>query len=267
MRGSRRRWKSNDLIERQPELLAHHLTAAGETERAVGQWLKAGQYAAERSAHLEGIRHFDRGVATLSALPEGSARDRREIELQLARGLSLFTTEGFISVEASQAYTRARELAEQCGDARQNFMAVYGQWQSTAGSGRVSAGRSLSHRLLKLTVDEEDRGLRLQAHHTGWTTCLFSGKPAAARDHCEAGRQLYDPEQHRSHRLLYGGHDPGVCAFNMQAQADWLLGYPEKSLAMGSEALASAERIGHPLSLELTLFYSAMVHLDRASPS
>ena len=31
-----------DLVERQPELLAHHLTAAGNTERAVEQWLKRG---------------------------------------------------------------------------------------------------------------------------------------------------------------------------------------------------------------------------------
>jgi hypothetical protein len=31
-----------DLVERQPELLAHHLTSAGNSERAVEQWLKAG---------------------------------------------------------------------------------------------------------------------------------------------------------------------------------------------------------------------------------
>ena len=35
-----------DLVERQPELLAHHLTAAGDIERAVTQWLKAGRHAA-----------------------------------------------------------------------------------------------------------------------------------------------------------------------------------------------------------------------------
>jgi len=101
-----------DLVERQPELLAHHLTAAGDTERAVDQWLKAGQYAAERLAHLEAIRHFDRGLTTLAALPEGRLRDERETELQLARGLSLFTTKGFISAEAAEAYARARALAE-----------------------------------------------------------------------------------------------------------------------------------------------------------
>ena len=65
-----------DLVERQPELLAHHLTAAGDTERAVDQWLKAGQHAAERSAHLEAIGHFERGLAALSALPAGGGSRR-----------------------------------------------------------------------------------------------------------------------------------------------------------------------------------------------
>jgi class 3 adenylate cyclase len=32
-----------DVLDRQPELLAHHLTAAGETGRAVEQWLEAGK--------------------------------------------------------------------------------------------------------------------------------------------------------------------------------------------------------------------------------
>ena len=49
-----------DLVERQPELLAHHLTAARDTERAAHQWLKAGQYAAEQSAYREAIAHLER---------------------------------------------------------------------------------------------------------------------------------------------------------------------------------------------------------------
>jgi class 3 adenylate cyclase len=255
-----------DLVERQPELLAHHLTTAGDSDRAVDQWLKAGQHAAEHSAYLEAIRHFDRGLATLAALPEAVARDGREIELQLARGLSLFTAKGFASAEAAKAYARARELAERRGAARQLFVAVYGLWQSTAGSGRVLAGRGLSDKLLQLTAEDADNGLRLQAHHSAWTTCLFAGEPAAARDHSEAGRRLYDPQRHCSHRLLYGGHDPGVCAGNKGALAHWLLGYPDKALAIGNEALALAERIGHPLSLEMALLDKAMLHVDRGEP-
>jgi predicted ATPase len=105
-----------DVVERQPELLAHHLTAAGDGEHAVDQWLKAGRYAAQRLAHFEAIGNFERGLAVLSELPGGSVRDQREIELQLARGLSVLTTEGFASPKALEIYGRARELAERRGD-------------------------------------------------------------------------------------------------------------------------------------------------------
>jgi class 3 adenylate cyclase/tetratricopeptide (TPR) repeat protein len=255
-----------DLVERQPELLAHHLTAAGDTERAVDQWLKAGNHAAARSTPREAIRHFERGLAVLSALPDGSAREGREIELQLARGLSLFTAKGFSAVEGPEVYTRARELAERRGDPRQQFMAVYGLWQSANGAGRIHDCRRLSDQLLQLTVGEADDGLHLQAHHSAWATSMFAGDPAAAREHCEAGRRLYDPERHRSHRLLYGGHDPGVCAGSLGALGHWLLGYPEKALAIGSEALALAERIAHPFSLGLALLFNGMLRLDCGEP-
>jgi predicted ATPase len=72
-----------DLVERQPELLAHHSTA-GDTERAVGQWLKAGQHAAARLTYREAIAHLERGLAVLRSLPEGPNREGREIDLQLA---------------------------------------------------------------------------------------------------------------------------------------------------------------------------------------
>jgi class 3 adenylate cyclase/predicted ATPase len=255
-----------DLVERQPEILAHHLAAAGDSERAVDQWLKAGQHAAARSSHLEANRHFTRGLAALSGLPEGPAREGREIELQLARGLSLFTAEGFISAEAAEAYTRARELAEQRGDQRQLFMAVYGLWQSNVGSGRLVGARKLSDQLLQLIPGTADDGLHLQAHHSAWTTSLFAGEPAAAREHCKVGRRLYDPERHRSHRLLYGGHDPGVCAGSIGALADWVLGYPDNALAISSKSLALAERIAHPFSLDVTLLWNAMLHLNRGEP-
>jgi predicted ATPase len=255
-----------DLVERQPELLAHHLTGAAETERAVAQWLKAGRFAAARFAHREAIRHFDRGLALIGTVPEGPARAKQEIDLQLARGLSLFTTEAFISPAAAQAYARARELSERHGDAQQLFMAVYGEWQGMAGSGRVIAARPLSERLLRLTEGEADSGLRLQANHSAWTTDWFAGQPADGREHCEEGRRLYHPEQHRTHRFLFGGHDPGTCAGNVAGLTCWSLGYPDTGLARSSEALALAERIAHPLSLELVFLLRAMLHLDRREP-
>ena len=255
-----------DFVERQPELLAHHLTAAGETERAVDQWLKAGRHAAERVAHLEAIRHFDRGLATLGTLPEGPTRDVREIELLLASGLAHFTAKGFSAAEAAQAYTRARELAERRGDVRQLFTAVYGLWQSANGAGHIRDCRRLSNRLQQLAAAEPDDELRLEAHHSAWATSLFAGEPTAAREHCEAGRRLYDLERHHLLRRFYGGHDPGACACYFGAQAQWLLGYPDDALTLGRHGLALAERISDPFSLVTASLYNAMVHLNRGEP-
>src|SRR5262249_23674611 len=112
----------SDLVERQPELLAHHLTGAGNTDRAVAQWLKAGQHAAARFAYLEAIANLDRGLRLLHALPESSARNSREIELQLALGLCVFTAKG--AVEAKLPYLRAHELAERSGEPQQRFEAL-----------------------------------------------------------------------------------------------------------------------------------------------
>ena len=255
-----------DLVERQPGLLAHHLTAAGETERAVNQWLKAGRHAAARLAHVEATSHFERGLATLAALPEDQVRDGLEIELQLARGLSLFTAQGFKATDAGNVYARARQLAERRGDLHQLFMAVYGLWQSAAGSGKILDCRKLSSRLQQLTADGHNDELLLQAHHSAWTTCLYAGMPAESREHSEAGRRIYDPERHRLHRELYGGHDPGVCACHIGAQVRWLLGYPEKGFALSQEALALAEKIAHPFSLALTLQYNSMLQLELGEP-
>jgi predicted ATPase len=255
-----------DLVERQPELLAHHLTAAGDYERAVGQWLKAGQHAAARSTYREAIAHLERGISLLGSLPEGSTDREQEIELQLALGLCSYTSKGPSSREAEQAFTRACGLAERQSAARQLFQAVYGLWQIQAASGRIPSARSFSDRLLRLTDRETDSELRLQAHHSAWTTDWWSGELANADEHAEAGRRLYDPEQHRSHRHVYGGHDPGVCARQAGANSGWLLGYPEKGLALGSETLDLAESIAHPYSLALALGFVAGLHLNRREP-
>jgi predicted ATPase len=253
-----------DFVERQPELLAHHLTAAGDTERAVEQWLKAGRHAAARLAYLEAIAHFERGLGLLHSLPEGRVRNGREIELQLAMGLCLFTAKG--AVAAKQPYMRAHELAERGGESQQRFEALYGVWQSNLASGGIAAASPHSERLLRMAEPEGDDGLRLQAHHSAWSTLCWAGDPAKTREHTDAGRRLYDPEKHASHRLVYGGHDPGACAGYVGGMAEWLLGYPQKALASTADSLVLAERIAHPFTLSIALVLSSVLYLNRREP-
>src|SRR5262249_19339814 len=49
-------------VETRPELLAHHFTEAGLTQKAISYWLKAGQRSRERSALCESIGHLTKGL-------------------------------------------------------------------------------------------------------------------------------------------------------------------------------------------------------------
>ena len=200
----------------------------------------------------------------LHAVPEGPNRDGSEIQLQLALGLCLIPAKGALA--ANLPYTRAHELADRSGQPQQQFEALYGVWLSTNVSGGVTAARPLSERLLRMAERHGDDGLRLQAHHSGWSTLWAAGNPARTRQHADAGRLLYDPEKHASHRLVYGGHDPGACAGHTGAQVEWLLGYPEKALASIADSLALAERLAHPFTLSLSLTFSSVLHLNRREP-
>ncbi|HXW30852.1 MAG TPA: AAA family ATPase, partial [Xanthobacteraceae bacterium] len=249
-----------DLVDRQPELLAHHLTGAEQVEQAANQWLKAGQFAAAHSAYAEAVSHFDRGLSLLGSLSDAQ-RDRLEIQLQLAKGVSLISAKGFSSAEAAKANARAQELSEKTGDIESLFVAIWGVWCFRR-TWDLNAARELSDKLLSLVEKNKNDGLRLEAHHTGWTTNFFRGELALAQEHCEKGRTLYDFEQHRTHAHIYG-HDPGVCARTVGAWSDWLLGYPDTALARVNDGLTLAERVNHPFSLALARVHASILHQFR----
>jgi predicted ATPase len=117
-----------------------------------------------------------------------------------------------------------------------------------------------------LTQNQGDDGLRLQAHHAAWTTRLFRGEPTLSHIHSQAGRSLYEPEKHRSHALVYGAHDPGVCARFIAGWTGWMLGYPDQAQASIDDALHLAEQLGHPLSLLLALVFATVIDQFRRDP-
>ena len=253
-----------DLIERQPELLAHHLTAAGQTERAVGQWLKAGQRAASALAYNEALICFERGLDLLRSFSEGQNRDLQEIDLRLAMGLCLVTAKG--AAEARPAYARALALAEVVGEPRQRFEALLGVWQVAHLLGEEIAAMGLAETLLRMTEQEPDDGLRLQAHHAAWSSAGYTPELTKAVTLADAGGRLYDPVRHGSHRFIYGGHDPAVCARGNAALAGTLLGYPERAFANRVAALALAQQLDHPFTLIVAHDVAAAVCLYRREP-
>src|SRR4029450_13570248 len=115
-----------ETAEAQPELLAHHYTEAGLNSQAVSYWYKAGQRASERSAHLEAIIHLRQGLKLLEALPETPQRLQQDVDMLIALGTSLRSTQSFAMPEVQATYTRARQLCQHLHNPHQLFSALRG---------------------------------------------------------------------------------------------------------------------------------------------
>ena len=124
-----------------PEAMAHHLAQAGDLDRAASFWLTAGKRCAKRSANIEAITHFKRGIEGLQSLPETQERARRELDFQLAIGPALLGI--WNASDAERAYRRALALCETIGEHRRRFDVVWGLWL-TSGV-RLWSGRHSRH--------------------------------------------------------------------------------------------------------------------------
>ena len=254
-----------ELMESQPELLAQHYAEAGLIEKSFAYWGKAGRRSAASSANLEAAAHLARGIAALSRLPETPERLRQELAMQLTLGPVLLSTRGYGVPEARDPYRRGTELAARLGDDRARFAATWGLWITTHGGGRDDEER-LRHldELFRIADRVGDQELSLQAHHSAWATRIWRGEFIRTREHVRRGNDLYDPDQHRHHALLYGGHDPGVCGEGQGAIALWALGWPDQATQSAAAGVALAERLQHVPSLLHALWFAAAVaHLRR----
>jgi predicted ATPase len=134
-----------ETAETQPELLAHHYTAVGLSEHAIGYWQRAGRKAYERSANVEAIAHLTQGLALLTTLPETPARAQQELDLQIALGPALSATKGPAAPEVEQTYARARVLCAQVGDTPQLFPTLGGLWRFYYARGALRTARELGN--------------------------------------------------------------------------------------------------------------------------
>ena len=252
--------------EVQPELLAHHFTAAGLTEKAIPYWQKAGEMAIRRSAHVEAISNFTTGLDLLTALPDSPEWAQQELDMQIAIGPALIATKGWQVPEVRQAYTRARELCQQVRDTPQLFQVLTGLRSFYQIRGEHQTSCDLGHELFTLAQRQDDPS-NLPEAHRGLGISLFQmGELADAYTHLEQGFTLYGLEQQRDHAFLYG-QDTGISCLVYMSWALWLRGYPDQTLLRSQEALDQAHALSHPFSLAYTLACAAFLYQFRLEAS
>jgi predicted ATPase len=256
-----------EIVEAQPELLAHHYTEAGLVEKAVHRWYQAAQRAIQHSAHVEAISHLRTGLTLLATLHETLERHQQEVDMYIALGASLIATKGYAAREVGETYTRARQLCEHLDDPHQLFSILRGLWNYYRVRAELEMAHTLGEQLLSLAQQVSDASMLVLAHRALGTTLFFMGALASAPTHFAQGMALYDPYQHRSSVFQYG-EDSGVICHLFAARMLWYLGYPDQGFARSQEAVTLAQQRAHPFTLGFALGGAAIDHqLRREMPA
>ena len=246
----------SQVMDTQPELLAHHYTNAGLAGPAVKHWLRAGQQARARSAYTEAISHLTQGLEGLTALPESRERTDLEIELQLALGSSLGAIKSFGSPGVDQAYRRAQDLAREIGQSSRLFDALAGLQTRDFVRGELGRAQELASQCLTLAAYSGEPSVLYRSSNAMGGVLVHVGEPASGQEHLERAIALVEADKSRPFPHRPSVFHPLVFALSYNSWALWLLGYPDQALHVSESALTTAERLDQPLSRALAWHYA-----------
>ncbi|MCB1744315.1 MAG: AAA family ATPase [Gammaproteobacteria bacterium] len=254
-----------DIAEGQPELMAHHCTAAGYHDKAIGHWRTAAELAVRRSNHVEAITHCREALGLLSRLSDTPPRREEKLRVLIALGLALMSTKGFSAAEVEAVYGRARELCSQIGDPQRLFPILVGLRRFYRIRGRLQIANQLAEQLQVLAQQAGDRLYLLEAHSALGSNLCFCGEFSRSYEHAARGLKLYKTERPVCSAFA-SGVDLGVDCLTYMSAATMELGYPEQALQRMDEALALAAELDHPLTLARALAGAALLHQRRGEP-
>lgn len=136
------------IVQTQPELLAHHYTAANLGEQAIGYWQRAGEHAAQRSANVEAIAHLRKGLELLDTLPDSPLRTRYELTLLTRLRLPLAATKGYAAPELEDVNTRMRTLCQREQEPTLLIGALGGLWTFYLNQAALQTAHEIARQIL-----------------------------------------------------------------------------------------------------------------------
>jgi class 3 adenylate cyclase/tetratricopeptide (TPR) repeat protein/ABC-type transport system involved in cytochrome c biogenesis ATPase subunit len=248
-----------DIVASQPEIVAHHFTEAGLAEPAIDYWLKAGQQAARRSANVEALNHFARGLDLLPKIDDPMLRNKSELLLQTSLGHSLRSIKGWSIDSVRHAYTRALQLCKESGFDEHTLPAVFGLWTWNFLRAALGEAETIAEHLVNTAENADDSVFKVLAHEALGFTLFARGKFAAA--HAALERSLGMCEDSKAAAYLdLSAQDPRVHVRVYDGMALWFLGYPDQALRICAEARRYADTSQHPFSEAMARTISLRVH-------
>ncbi len=257
-----------EIVQTQPETLAHHLTEAGLIDKAIGYWLQAGKNAALRSANREAIAHLQRGLALVSRLAADEGRDKSELDFQLVLGPCLIATQGPAASEAVATFTRARELCERVGEPPEVLQVMF--WLATVSVVRGELPQALEA-IAGLPSAAEARGNQpalINGIRGQGMILMFMGRIIEAREALERAIEVFSVSEEADRvAARAAGQDAGVAMLVLMAWVLWLLGQVNEAVSRMAAALERADAVEHAHTHAYAWYYASVLHALRGEPA
>jgi class 3 adenylate cyclase/tetratricopeptide (TPR) repeat protein len=214
------------------EVIGYHYMAGEQFDKAFDCFFGAGQLAMGRSAHAEAIGHLHKALEALEAQLPSAERDRREVGVRSALGMSLGIIRGLASPEVEATQDRLLALVGQVGDVPQEL--YFGLWNFYVSRGKLQRARAMARQRLEYGMAHGDTDAQLLGIYTGAATDLFLGHFIEARQGLEHLLAVYPPEGLSSQAIVY---DIGAVALSLLGDVLWLLGDPESGRRASEDAI------------------------------
>jgi class 3 adenylate cyclase len=240
----------------EPEVIAHHFTAAGLDDLAI-EWTKAAiQQAISKNAITEAVQYLKRAIALTKRLPEGPSRDAVELGLQLQLGGLLVPTQGFAAQDVLDTFDRAHRLCDNLGDDGSLLPVNWGLWSFFTVRAELGRALQLAEAVMRLGDASDRLDVVRLGRHLRAATQFWRGELRGLETPIQEFLSGLDRESNQVFPFA-PQEDPEVQALSYLAWLLWLRGCPEEAEEKSQQAIAIAQTLERRDHLAFALGFAA----------
>ena len=244
--------------EREPEMIARHLTAAGKPLEAAPWWLRAGGAAIGRGSAQEAAALLQSGLDALADQPNDEARRRAELGLLAVLGPAHMVMRGPGSPQFGAVQRRAYDTCRALPGTPSIFRITYGLALYHWGRAEFATALPLAEQLDAVAAADPICEHRLAAGNMNAMVRLHLGHADVARHRLTETVGLYRPERDAQlypHYLM----DFGVFGRFYLGIACAVRGDGDEGARHARDAAALAERLSQPHSVGFSMLANFIV--------
>ncbi|MDH3738516.1 MAG: hypothetical protein OER92_04925 [Alphaproteobacteria bacterium] len=244
----------------EPESIAGHYENAGLFSEAVDYWFEAAQAAVAKSANVEAINFCQRSTALIEQLPETEDNRRRLLATLTLELQPTLPTVGYSTPAAERLSARALTLCREVGSPEELFRILYFCFGVLHAGGNSKASLEAALEYAEEARESGDEVAIMVSHRLCGSALFTNGRPAEALTHLQQVIDSYVPERHDVLAFRFA-QDVLIAGLCYAALSTWMIGWPERAMALVDQTSERVRELDHPSSTIL-----AAMHLDCFMP-